>query len=321
MEQVKIDTLEKLATYARQKRRDLDVLLRGGFLTLPPSRYVSLGCTQMEFARGWLGKLLGSLPENPHPYPESLNPGSTVVAPATDRATPEETARFWASDESTPDSRIRRLRRALADLTLDLRSASDDMTMIEHITTSSNGLHAWPCLDQCIMLLHEASMSLGFELESIATLRKELEDFRNAPITPINHESADLKPDFNAKNLSYSTALAVMKNGYAVARAGWNGKNMFIYLNKGSVDFDALRDPSGVGHHNLPPSDYIEGIPADLFERGGQGTVTRLPNLNMHAATSSTVTGWLASQTDQLAEDWHVMPGMYFGGSVAMGPG
>ena len=34
------------------------------------------------------------------------------------------------------------------------------------------------------------------------------------------------------------------------------------------------------------------------------GTITRLPNLNMRAATGSTVTGWLASQTDILAEDW-----------------
>lgn len=98
--------------------------------------------------------------------------------------------------------------------------------------------------------------------------------------------------------LSFGEALTALKNGKAVARAGWNGKNMLLTLNKGSIDTD--------GGQQTPPS-LIEGIKASLFESGDKGTVTRLPNINMRAASGSTVTGWLASQTDMLAEDWCIL--------------
>jgi hypothetical protein len=97
--------------------------------------------------------------------------------------------------------------------------------------------------------------------------------------------------------LSFGTAVEAIKNGERVAREGWNGKNMFIYLNAGSKAFDPSSDrPSTVG-----------GVSSHLFENGAEGTVTRMPNLNMKAADGSTVTGWLASQTDILAEDWSIL--------------
>lgn len=103
----------------------------------------------------------------------------------------------------------------------------------------------------------------------------------------------------NPTNISFGEALSHLKNGQKIARAGWNGKGMFVYLNKGSRDFDAL--------DSAPEHTTIDGVSKDLFERGDTGTVTRLPNLNMRAASGSTVTGWLASQTDLLAEDWEVV--------------
>lgn len=103
-------------------------------------------------------------------------------------------------------------------------------------------------------------------------------------------------------NISFGEALQHLKNGQKIARAGWNGKGMFVYLNKGSCDFDSVP--------NVPGGDsitHIDGIKRELFDIGDTGTVTRLPNLNMRAATGNTVTGWLASQTDLLAEDWEVV--------------
>jgi hypothetical protein len=93
---------------------------------------------------------------------------------------------------------------------------------------------------------------------------------------------------------TFGQAIEALKKGNAVSRQGWNGKGMCIFLNKGSHTIPQDQD--------LP--NEIEGIRANLFEKGPHGTVTRLPNLNMKAATGSTVTGWLASQTDILAEDW-----------------
>lgn len=97
----------------------------------------------------------------------------------------------------------------------------------------------------------------------------------------------------------FGSAIVAMKNGYAVKREGWNGKNMCIYLNKGN--FDAIGRTPGSEYRS-----HMNGIPINLFETGDVGTVTRMPNINMKTADGSTVTGWLASQTDMLAEDWTI---------------
>lgn len=103
--------------------------------------------------------------------------------------------------------------------------------------------------------------------------------------------------------MDFGQALHYVKKGECAARKGWNGKRMFIYLNKGSVDLansEAPGAPASITH--------VNNVSVRLFENGDAGTVTRMPNLNMRAADGSIVTGWLASQTDMLAEDWDVVP-------------
>lgn len=101
--------------------------------------------------------------------------------------------------------------------------------------------------------------------------------------------------------LSFGHALQAMKDGHRVARSGWNGKGMFICILEGSVDSDVFAD--GVPHPTT-----IDGIKPEFFARGDSGTVTRLPMIGMRTATGSVLHGWLASQTDMLAEDWMVLP-------------
>lgn len=113
-----------------------------------------------------------------------------------------------------------------------------------------------------------------------------------APAALEHHNTTTMLPT----NISFSEALIYLKQGHRIARAGWNGKGMFIYLNKGSSE---LLSPDR--------SLTIEGISETLFELGDAVTVTRLPNINMRTATGSTVTGWLASQTDMLADDWQLL--------------
>jgi hypothetical protein len=108
--------------------------------------------------------------------------------------------------------------------------------------------------------------------------------------------------------MNFGQAIEALKEGKTVARAGWNGKGMHLYLNKGVVYdrdlYNIYRDGEIVGHEFSTAT--VGGVSTELFEPGGEGVITRMPNINMRAADGSIVTGWLASQTDILAEDWVV---------------
>lgn len=101
-------------------------------------------------------------------------------------------------------------------------------------------------------------------------------------------------------SLNFGQAIEALKNAKLVARDGWNGKGMYLYLNPGSSP--SMPPTSEHGHKML-----INGIDAKLYDLGVVGTTVRTPNVNMRAADGSTVTGWLASQTDILAEDWTII--------------
>lgn len=107
--------------------------------------------------------------------------------------------------------------------------------------------------------------------------------------------------------MNFGQAIEALKRGSLVGRAGWNGRGMAVYLNKGSVDGARF----GITQDRPLPVDMrlsVDGVPMALFECGDTGTCTRLPNINMRSASGAIVTGWLASQTDMLAEDWEIVP-------------
>lgn len=85
--------------------------------------------------------------------------------------------------------------------------------------------------------------------------------------------------------ISFSQALIELKQGKLVARQGWNGKNMFLFLVPGST-FKVNRPPLlGI---------YLENT-----------VVQYHAHIDMKTADNMIVP-WLASQTDLLAEDWIV---------------
>ncbi|MEM6623915.1 MAG: DUF2829 domain-containing protein [Pseudomonadota bacterium] len=86
--------------------------------------------------------------------------------------------------------------------------------------------------------------------------------------------------------MDFSNALIALKEGKRVARVGWNGKGMFLFLVPGS-NFRVNREP--------------------LLSIMGEGAeVTYRPHIDMVDAQTKVVP-WLASQTDLLAEDWDVV--------------
>ena len=80
--------------------------------------------------------------------------------------------------------------------------------------------------------------------------------------------------------LTFGEALMALKKGERVARAGWNGKGMWLLLVKGwtvDVEYETVL-------HGLLP----------------------VPWIGMKTSTLDFVP-WLASQTDIFAEDWTVI--------------
>lgn len=94
----------------------------------------------------------------------------------------------------------------------------------------------------------------------------------------------------------FGTALVALKAGKRVARAGWNGKDMWLSL---SNDKTA----------RIPASSFWSKNNADYAADQSDGCATVLPCITMRTATGEILMGWLASQTDMLAEDWCVFTG------------
>lgn len=86
--------------------------------------------------------------------------------------------------------------------------------------------------------------------------------------------------------MTFSEALEALKKGEIVARCGWNGKDMFIFLVKGST-FKVNRQPL-----------------LEIFHEGTQ--INYHAHIDMRTADGQIVP-WLASQTDLLAEDWQII--------------
>lgn len=93
--------------------------------------------------------------------------------------------------------------------------------------------------------------------------------------------------------LTFGLAIEALKQGKRVARAGWNGKGMWL-----SLSGPGVREVAAGGFWSVNNADYAR-------EQGGSAKV--LPCITMKTATGEILMGWLASQTDMLAEDWTIL--------------
>lgn len=89
--------------------------------------------------------------------------------------------------------------------------------------------------------------------------------------------------------MDFGEAIKKAKQGKRISRKGWNGKGMFVVYQKG----------------------YPEGIPCNkqTAETYGykEGSLFKCrPYLQMRCA-DGTHQMWLASQSDILEEDWHII--------------
>jgi len=98
----------------------------------------------------------------------------------------------------------------------------------------------------------------------------------------------------DAAGLDFGAAIALLRAGRRVRRAGWNGKGMWLSLTEGQLLAKDVHHFRGAAHAYA----VAEGV--EVIRVGS--------HIDMRAADGSLVIGWLASQTDMLAEDWEVVP-------------
>lgn len=92
--------------------------------------------------------------------------------------------------------------------------------------------------------------------------------------------------------LNFGEALEALKDGKKIARNGWNGKDMFLFLlPAGTIPKTAIHDPAL----------------KEVLEKNGKDHFEALGSIRMKTADDKILTGWLASQTDLLSNDWVVL--------------
>lgn len=91
--------------------------------------------------------------------------------------------------------------------------------------------------------------------------------------------------------MNFGEAIEALKRGQRVTRPNWNGKGMYLWLLPAAkVKAEWCREP------------HLKAV----AEANG-GEIEALGSIRMMTADRKVLTGWLASQTDMLAEDWQII--------------
>lgn len=93
--------------------------------------------------------------------------------------------------------------------------------------------------------------------------------------------------------MNFGIAIEALKQGKRVRREGWNGKGMFLFLlPAATVPTRAIYDPT---------------LRSVIEQEVGGESFEALGSIRMFTADKKILTGWLASQTDMLSEDWIIL--------------
>lgn len=89
--------------------------------------------------------------------------------------------------------------------------------------------------------------------------------------------------------MNFGEALRALNDGHRVARNGWNGAGQWLILVPGSTFTVEANRPLGIAVPELIGQEVRYAPHVDIF------------------TTDKMLVPWLASQADQLAEDWQIV--------------
>ena len=92
-------------------------------------------------------------------------------------------------------------------------------------------------------------------------------------------------------DMTFGFAIEALKKGLKVARKGWNGKGMYLWLKPAiTIKSDWCKDP----------------MLKEIVDTNG-GETEAFGTICMKTADNKILTGWSGSQIDVLSEDWIVV--------------
>lgn len=97
---------------------------------------------------------------------------------------------------------------------------------------------------------------------------------------PCKPDIFEMTYDIHENKMTFGQALELVKKGKCIARKGWNGKNQYVFLVKG----ETLRK---------------------CFNDKVNAMATPVDVLAIKTTSNQIQVGWLATQTDMLADDWY----------------
>lgn len=93
--------------------------------------------------------------------------------------------------------------------------------------------------------------------------------------------------------MNIGEAITAIKEGKRVARAEWNGRDAWIAYSPGT--------------ESLPASKFWSEANARFAAEQPDGCAGVHPCITMKTTSGKILMGWLASQTDLLANDWEIV--------------
>lgn len=101
---------------------------------------------------------------------------------------------------------------------------------------------------------------------------------------------------------TFGAAVEALKQGKLVARQGWNGKGLFVFM----------QVPAQISKDIVPKMQSLPQAVKDEFQRRFESPSEQIDAIyydNQLALvnTSNLITGWSPSVSDALAEDWIIL--------------
>ena len=102
--------------------------------------------------------------------------------------------------------------------------------------------------------------------------------------------------------MNFGQAIEALKEGKRVQRTGWNGKGLFVFM----------QVPSVINREIIPKMQSLPQLVKDEFERrfndpNEQINAIYYDNQLALVNPSNLITGWAASVSDSLSNDWVIL--------------